>query len=429
MIQRSHLYATFSRRIVDAVYARRLGPLAGAALAAAACGGNVAVEGGTSSGTTGGAGGATGSSSGTTSAGGAGGSFSTTTASTGTGAGGSCNAQVTPPNELVQGCVDMQGGACPDVSATSTLQEVAAAAGFCTPSGPKSCCGQSTMIQLVCGPALTPAGTCCYQGVVEPNYICGTGRPFTVAEGARTAARRERRDWCAPRSPDAAAALDPATRRALAAAWAREASYEHASIASFARLSLELLAVGAPPELVRDAQRAMGDEIRHAELCFALASGYAGVPVGPDALPFDGALGRVSLADVAAAVVREGCIGETLAALAAAEARDLATDPAVRAALDEIATDEADHAAMSWRLAAWAHDVGGDDVRAAIAAAFAASVDPSFSDEGEDVALDAFHANGRLTAAELRAAASRALAEVVRPAAAALLSARPAVAA
>jgi lysozyme family protein len=56
------------------------------------------------------------------------------------------------------------------------------------------------------------------------------------------------------------------------------------------------------------------------QLCFALAGAYAGAPLGPGPIPIEGALGRASLAAIAAAV-REGCIGQTVAALAAWSAR------------------------------------------------------------------------------------------------------------
>jgi hypothetical protein len=46
---------------------------------------------------------------------------------------------------------------------------------------------------------------------------------------------------------------------------------EHASVAAFARFTLDLLALGAPADLVQSAQQALGDEIAHAELCFGLA--------------------------------------------------------------------------------------------------------------------------------------------------------------
>src|SRR4051812_39178148 len=80
-------------------------------------------------------------------------------------------------------------------------------------------------------------------------------------------------------------ALPESLRRALVEHWTRAAQMEHASVAAFSRFSLQLLAVGAPPSLLQDAHRAALDEITHAELCFSLATSYAGHGIGPGPLP------------------------------------------------------------------------------------------------------------------------------------------------
>ncbi|WP_437308432.1 ferritin-like domain-containing protein [Sorangium sp. So ce388] len=216
------------------------------------------------------------------------------------------------------------------------------------------------------------ASECCYVArVIDYDLfdMSECGRPFTVEGVARVAGVCARDDWRAELSP-CTRDLAPETRRALAAAWLADASFEHASIASFARFALELLAVGAPARLVRGAQKAMADEIRHAELCFALAEAYSGAAVGPSALPVEGGLDRIDLAAIAEAAVREGCVGETMASLIARAAEEGAGDPAVRAALAEIATDEAVHAGLSWQFVAWAIAEGGDSVHTAVTCAF-----------------------------------------------------------
>jgi hypothetical protein len=129
---------------------------------------------------------------------------------------------------------------------------------------------------------------------------------------------------------------------------------EHASVASFARFALELLAAGAPPELLDEAARAMRDEIRHAQLCFALAWRHGGCQVGPGHLDVDDAIPPFDFEDSVLRAVREGCLGETVSALEAAEAAEGCRDPVARAALEGIAQDEARHAALSWRFVAWA---------------------------------------------------------------------------
>jgi hypothetical protein len=139
---------------------------------------------------------------------------------------------------------------------------------------------------------------------------------------------------------------------------------EHASIAAFARFALQLMSLGAPMDLVVATQQAMADETEHTALCFNLAGAYANQSVGPAALDVRGALDALSVWDIVRATVREGCIGETVAAVEAEEALTQATDPAVKDVLGVIARDEARHAALAWRFIAWAMNEYGDGVAA-----------------------------------------------------------------
>jgi hypothetical protein len=276
---------------------------------------------------------------------------------------------------------------------------------------------------VACGPDPTTVTGCCYEAVVTP--YC-EGRPFTV-DGRAVAARvTARADWAAPLAPDVSRLNEP-TLSALAAAWGRDARYEHASIASFARFALELLSVGAPAALLAEAHRAIGDEIRHAELCFGLAAAYAGAPLGPGKLAMEGALdGRADLAAIAVAAVREGCVGETVAALVAEAMRDAAEDPAVRHALGRIANDEVAHAALAWRFVTWALAQAPDEIAGPVAAAFAEHALPALGEaDGSDVDHAAMRAHGRLPEGEVRAIAARAYAEVILPCARAMQGGRP----
>ncbi len=140
---------------------------------------------------------------------------------------------------------------------------------------------------------------------------------------------------------------------------------EHASIAAFARFALQLLALGAPASLVTETQQAIADETEHAHLCFSLAGAYAGCDLGPGKLDMIGALeaSDLELEGVLGSAVREGMIGETLAAVEARHAYSVARDPIVRRALDRIAADETRHAALAWKFAAWAIQSFGDRAR------------------------------------------------------------------
>jgi hypothetical protein len=279
--------------------------------------------------------------------------------------------------------------------------------------------------KVLSGPFIDGGTACCYfvEGMPIPCYV---GRTFYLDEGAVKAELRRGRSWRAGPRPEVSL-LPAATRRALGDAWARDGLFEHASVASFSRFSMELLALGAPADLVRDTHAACVDEVRHAELCLALASAYLGHDVEPSRLPFASAVVvGGDLAAIAAESALEGCVGETVAAVQAYESLLRATDPAVREVLAVTVEDETRHAELAWRFLAWALDTGGPDVRESVMRAFAgfrpAPPTPENLD-GVDMAL--FEAHGRIEATDARAIADRALADVVRPCLCALLDSRP----
>jgi hypothetical protein len=184
---------------------------------------------------------------------------------------------------------------------------------------------------------------------------CEVGRPFLIhgaprlARGVCSAAGAS---WTTDGRP-AARGLRPQDRRILAEHWTRMALMEHASVAAFARFVLQLLSVGAPPGLIERATAAMADETRHAQIAFSFAAAYSGVPVGPGPLSASGALAESTPPAILAAAIREGCIGETVAAMEAAEAARAAQEPSVRKALEQIAADELRHAALAWSYVRW----------------------------------------------------------------------------
>jgi hypothetical protein len=143
-------------------------------------------------------------------------------------------------------------------------------------------------------------------------------------------------------------------RRILGEYWTRVALLEHASIAAFLRFSLELLAVGAPHAFLDEATRAIADETRHARLAFGLATAYLGYGVGAGELSAPDALDRFDLRTVTVETLLSGCIGETLAAIAASEALERCEDETVRTVLVEIVRDETRHAKLAWRFVQWA---------------------------------------------------------------------------
>jgi hypothetical protein len=234
--------------------------------------------------------------------------------------------------------------------------------------------------------------TCVYRVV----SCCPGGRPL-IEQGTAVVASRVRGSTWSRR----ALGRSLGERADIARAWLDDALAEHASVASFSRATLELLAVGAPPDLVAAHQRAALDEIRHAELCFALAAAYGeAFDPGPMAVPSPRSADLVRLA---CDTFVEGCVAETIGALLASRALEACTVAEPQDALRIIADDEAEHAALAWRTLAWAIAKGGEPVvRAVLERAcvrevpFASTVDcPAHGRLGDDevarAARDAWH--------------------------------------
>ena len=165
--------------------------------------------------------------------------------------------------------------------------------------------------------------------------------------------------------------------------------------------------------------------MEHASRCFGLAGAYAGARLGPSALDLAGGLDQgFDPIGVAVAVVREGCIAETIAALQLLSARDAATDPVVKGVLAGIAAQETEHSLLAWRYLGWALEQGDPALRAAVAAVFAEPA--GYVGIGAMSALpgdrEAMRAHGYLPPEERRSLAADALARVVMPAAQALLA-------
>ncbi len=201
-----------------------------------------------------------------------------------------------------------------------------------------------------------------------------SGRPLRIRGDAVVAAVRDSTGWIGVAHAPETSALSLAAREALATAWLHDARDEHASVPAFSRISLTLVALGAPSRLVEWTHRAALEEIEHARRTFALAAAYGGGALGPGPLPElltatlepgqgkpEDAFRRLALESLS-----DGCLGEGFAAAMAAESLARAQDAAVREALEIIARDEASHAELSWEILAWCIAAGGDDVRGAL---------------------------------------------------------------
>jgi hypothetical protein len=157
--------------------------------------------------------------------------------------------------------------------------------------------------------------------------------------------------------------------------WRENGKTEHASVAAFARLALDLMALGAPPTLLAAANQDALDEIRHTEICFSIASAIDGKALGPGPFPEAQrvptlprsrtlALGKLAVDSLVDGALHEGVSARVIAKLA-----QRSEVPAIRAALKEIAADEGRHAAHGWAVVSWCLAQEPDPVAAALRAA------------------------------------------------------------
>jgi hypothetical protein len=147
-------------------------------------------------------------------------------------------------------------------------------------------------------------------------------------------------------------AQGPEATDAVRREWLRRIEAEYRSSAHTQHLTLWLIQLGAPRELIDDGLRIVADELDHAELSAAvcLEAGNA----TPAALKQDelqlivpaGSLEERALF----ATLDVFCLGETLAVPLFTELRRACTVPVARTALDRVLKDEVRHRQFGWDL-------------------------------------------------------------------------------
>jgi len=155
------------------------------------------------------------------------------------------------------------------------------------------------------------------------------------------------------RMPDGlcTAEADPhETRWSLASHLTEAAQLEAASVPAFLVLARDLEACAAPESLVARAVASARDEVRHASIISKLAVARGGRACGPVTMA---PTASKSLFALALDNATEGCVRETFGALVASYQATQASDKAVASAMAEIATDEAEHAALAHDIAQW----------------------------------------------------------------------------
>jgi hypothetical protein len=236
------------------------------------------------------------------------------------------------------------------------------------------------------------------------------GRLMRIQGRSKIASATMRMDWSAPVGPIDASALSPREKLVVGAGWLRTAQLEHASVAAFSELSLRLLALGAPSDLLERTHRAALDEVQHARMSFAAAATYLGTHAGPAPFPELREQRRYGndkseLERLARGSLIDGVLGEGLASAMAAEASQSVSDPSIRAILQILARDEAEHAELGWRTVEWCVEAGDEAVRQALARA-AKDLDERNEDglpSLEGVSMDVLAAHGMLPGARITA--------------------------
>ena len=140
----------------------------------------------------------------------------------------------------------------------------------------------------------------------------------------------------------------------IALAFSNQGEGEHASVASFARHTLQLMSMGAPATLLIGSQQSAIDEIKHAKMCYGIAKSFLGAKIQPNTLNIDGSVKTMRKSEIIQSVIAEGCIGETVAAVRAQLSAHYAKEQKVKGILEEIAADETNHSQLAWNTVQWA---------------------------------------------------------------------------
>ena len=192
----------------------------------------------------------------------------------------------------------------------------------------------------------------------------------TVTELAREK-KTEQSQGCSGRRPEGLRSQHLGTgTAALGEHFARMAHLEHASVAAFDVLALELAEHGAPEELIAWARRSASDEVRHTATTRELAHRFGANPTEAEVAvrPLR------SLEAIAIENAREGCVRECYGAALGWYQAHSASDTDIAAAMAQIAEDETNHAALAFAVDAWAQSRLDERSRARVAAARAEAV-------------------------------------------------------
>ncbi len=228
---------------------------------------------------------------------------------------------------------------------------------------------------------------------------------------------RRRRHVVALPEDDAIIEATPATLRIeVAQTWGRRAHEELKVAAAFTVLCRELLEIAADPAVIAVVARAVSDEVRHGEVCRALAAKYRGGGVAwPPAVVIDPspAKGDRFLRAVFH-MVSMCCVNEALASKFLEVSLAGARSPSARAAVGELLADEVEHARVGWVFVAKQPASVRDAIEANLLPLVKAAL-RCWWDEGPVTLLDGAPDHGIPSVRATRQSALAAVHEVIAP--------------
>jgi hypothetical protein len=170
--------------------------------------------------------------------------------------------------------------------------------------------------------------------------------------------------------------VDDALRSELGRAWREVARGEGEALVRVSRRALELASIGAPIEIVRRAHEIAACHARQLEQCVALArridgDASRGTPTLPRMRRRIAWIRTFALARIATETVTDGWLRDAMIVRLDGELARRATDPAIRAVLEERAAEAGRRICDHLALVRWCVSEGGAPVEQALAAMLA----------------------------------------------------------
>jgi hypothetical protein len=145
--------------------------------------------------------------------------------------------------------------------------------------------------------------------------------------------------------------------KAAGATWAVAAQQEHASIAAFASLVQDLMAAGAPLDLIERTLRAALDEVTHTRACLDIHKRESGEQLElkselgfavDSSLPLGFLIKKIQIDSE-----RDGIANEGRSAVSLEQSARQETRPWLKAYLSQMAEEEKSHAALAQDIVTW----------------------------------------------------------------------------